>query len=186
MASVSFHFIHSNKIEKGGCFIPVWLNRAHGEIGNYKTQLLIGYVSFQKYLARIEKLDNNVCADCGVCDNNAEHTFLVLCVNQGEEKIAEGPITADMVPEEKNVTGGGSLCLRGNGKEGKSEQRYYAQVDVEGIYLKKCFNKRSQAASENNWRKILGRNNNTVQFGCSTTAFKFKFPPYPRKKNAVR
>lgn len=52
-----------------------WVNRKHGEINYYLTQMLSGHGYFLKYLHKMGKVDTNLCMYGDNCEDNAEHTF---------------------------------------------------------------------------------------------------------------
>ncbi|XP_075210236.1 uncharacterized protein LOC142317563 [Lycorma delicatula] len=54
--------------------LDAWLDRQHGEMNFYMTQLMSGYGCFGYYLKRIGKRDTPQCQYCGEVDD-AEHTL---------------------------------------------------------------------------------------------------------------
>ena len=52
-----------------------WLNRKHGEIDYFLTQLLSGHGGFQSYLHRVGKARSPDCVFCNRVADDAEHTF---------------------------------------------------------------------------------------------------------------
>ncbi|GBP94341.1 hypothetical protein EVAR_65487_1, partial [Eumeta japonica] len=44
--------------------IDVWLNRSHGEVNFYLTQMLSGHVCFREYLHRFKHDNSPECPSC--------------------------------------------------------------------------------------------------------------------------
>lgn len=62
------------------CLIPridVWLNRSHGEVNYYLTQMLSGHGCFRAYLHRFKHDDSPECPSCPGVTEDAEHVFFV-------------------------------------------------------------------------------------------------------------
>ncbi len=56
--------------------LDTWLNREHGEVTYYLTQLLRGHGCFRKYLHRMQKVSSPKCLYCNN-DDDAQHTFFM-------------------------------------------------------------------------------------------------------------
>ncbi|KAJ8929713.1 hypothetical protein NQ314_017574 [Rhamnusium bicolor] len=54
--------------------VDKWLGRKHGELDFYLTQVLTGHGSFSTYLKRIQKAEDDICAQCNLIDS-PEHTI---------------------------------------------------------------------------------------------------------------
>lgn len=57
--------------------IDIWLNRNHGEVNYYLTQMLSGHGCFRKYLHRFKHDDSSECPSCPGVAEDAEHVFFV-------------------------------------------------------------------------------------------------------------
>ncbi|GBP92528.1 Retrovirus-related Pol polyprotein from type-1 retrotransposable element R1 4 [Eumeta japonica] len=57
--------------------IDVWLNRNHGEVNYYLTQMLSGHGFFRAYLHRFKRDDSPECLSCPGKPEDAEHVFFV-------------------------------------------------------------------------------------------------------------
>lgn len=55
--------------------LTIWLEREHGQVNFYLTQVLSGHGCFKSYLARFKIVDNAVCNHCGMEEDNAMHTL---------------------------------------------------------------------------------------------------------------
>lgn len=55
--------------------VTKWVNRQHGEVGYYITQLLTGHGCFRAYLHRFKRSDSPNCHHCGDATEDAEHVF---------------------------------------------------------------------------------------------------------------
>ncbi|XP_015119086.1 uncharacterized protein LOC107042531 [Diachasma alloeum] len=55
--------------------LDVWLNRSHGEVNYYLTQMLSGHGSFWKYLHKFEHEETPECPTCSREGEDAEHVF---------------------------------------------------------------------------------------------------------------
>ncbi|CAD6211030.1 GSCOCG00010948001-RA-CDS [Cotesia congregata] len=55
--------------------IDVWLNRSHGEVNYYLTQMLPGHGCFRTYLHRFKHDDSPECSSCPGINEDAEHVF---------------------------------------------------------------------------------------------------------------
>ena len=55
--------------------LDTWLDRDHGEVNYYLTQLLTGHGYFRAYLYRMKKTNGAECRYCGHDRDDAEHTF---------------------------------------------------------------------------------------------------------------
>ncbi|KAI5751823.1 hypothetical protein M8J77_011204 [Diaphorina citri] len=86
--------------------IKPWLERRHGEVGYYITQLLSGHGNFQYYKHRFKINEDPICMYCSD-EDTAEHT-LFHCVRwESEREQLEHQINSSITPE--NLTG---LMLR--------------------------------------------------------------------------
>lgn len=63
----------------------VWMNRSHGGMNYYLTQLLTGHGCFNAYLQRMRKVESATCVYCRRFINNAEHT-LMICEEWNAER----------------------------------------------------------------------------------------------------
>lgn len=57
--------------------IKKWVRREHGETTYYMTQAMSGHGNFCKYLYRIGKINDPLCAYCKCEEDDAEHTIFV-------------------------------------------------------------------------------------------------------------
>lgn len=55
--------------------ISGWMERNFGEVNYHLSQFLSGHVCFEKYLRKIQKVENTSCVDCGAPMDDAEHAF---------------------------------------------------------------------------------------------------------------
>ncbi|KAI8126689.1 putative 115 kDa protein in type-1 retrotransposable element R1DM [Lucilia cuprina] len=55
--------------------IQNWINRKHGRMHYYLTQILTGHGNFNRYLAKYKIKENSYCEDCGSAEDNAEHVL---------------------------------------------------------------------------------------------------------------
>ena len=55
--------------------VDVWLNRKHGEVNFYLTQMLSGHGCFREYLHRFKHEDSPECPSCPGVKEDAEHVF---------------------------------------------------------------------------------------------------------------
>ncbi|GBP39675.1 Retrovirus-related Pol polyprotein from type-1 retrotransposable element R1 [Eumeta japonica] len=55
--------------------IDVWLNRSHGEVNFYLTQMLSGHGCFREYLHRFKHDNSPECPSCPGVIENAKHVF---------------------------------------------------------------------------------------------------------------
>lgn len=83
-------------------FIPridVWLNRGHGEVNYYLTQMLSGHGCFRAYLHRFKHDDFPECPSCPGVAEDAEHVFFVCprftMLRNDLETILEQSITPE-------------------------------------------------------------------------------------------
>jgi len=53
-----------------------WVNRVHGELNYFSTQILTGHGSFSHFLYRIGKKDSTNCMHCTYRNDTAEHTLI--------------------------------------------------------------------------------------------------------------
>lgn len=65
--------------------IDVWLNRSHGEVNYYLTQMLSGHGCFRAYLHRFKHDDSPECPSCPGVTEDAEHVFFV-CPRFGSQR----------------------------------------------------------------------------------------------------
>lgn len=54
-----------------------WVNRSHGEVDYYLTQMLSGHGCFRSYLRRFKHDDSAECPKCPGVDEDAEHVIFV-------------------------------------------------------------------------------------------------------------
>ena len=79
--------------------LATWLNRKHGEVGFYLAQALSGHDSFNAYLKRFKKRDEEMCYYCDSPVDNAEHA-LFLCAKWGAAKEAlSQAVDAELTPD---------------------------------------------------------------------------------------
>lgn len=57
--------------------IEDWLNRGHGEVNYYLTQMLSGHGCFRSYLYKYKHEDSPICPTCDNANEDAEHVFFV-------------------------------------------------------------------------------------------------------------
>ncbi|GBP96286.1 Retrovirus-related Pol polyprotein from type-1 retrotransposable element R1 2 [Eumeta japonica] len=55
--------------------IDVWLNRNHGEVNYYLTQMLLGHGCFRAYFHHFKRDDSSECPSCPGQPEDAEHVF---------------------------------------------------------------------------------------------------------------
>lgn len=70
--------------------IDVWLNRSHGEVNYYLTQMLSGHGCFREYLHRFKHDDSPECPSCPGVMEDAEHVFFEcprFCQQRDEVEI---------------------------------------------------------------------------------------------------
>ena len=67
--------------------LATWLDRKHGQVSFYLAQALSVHSSFNAYLKRFKKRDDESCHYCGSLVDNAEHT---LFVREGEFLVLTG------------------------------------------------------------------------------------------------
>lgn len=75
-----------------------WVNRKHGEINYYVTQMLSGHGYFLQYLHRMGKVDSAICIYGDDCVDDAEHTFF-RCIRWRTERQSVGEIAGEITPE---------------------------------------------------------------------------------------
>lgn len=57
--------------------IEVWINRGHGELNYYLTQMLSGHGCYREYLHKFKHDDSPECPTCTGLNEDAEHVFFV-------------------------------------------------------------------------------------------------------------
>lgn len=57
--------------------VDTWVNRTHGEVNYYLTQMLSGHGCFRAYLYKYKHEDSPECPTCTGVEENAEHVFFV-------------------------------------------------------------------------------------------------------------
>lgn len=75
-----------------------WVNRKHGEINYFVTQMLSGHGYFLQYLHRMGKVDRAVCIYGDNCVDDAEHTFF-RCERWRIERQSVEEIAGEISPE---------------------------------------------------------------------------------------
>lgn len=83
--------------------IDVWLNRSHGEVDYYLTQMLSGHGCFRAYLHRFKHDDSPECPSCPGVAEDAEHVFFVCPrfdpQREGLERILNQRVQPDALVE---------------------------------------------------------------------------------------
>ena len=90
--------------------VKSWIERSHGEVNYYLTQLLSGHGYFRSYLFKQGKVESPMCLACGQAVDNAEHTLFICSqwnLQRGvlREKIGEfspGNMVELMLKKEEN------------------------------------------------------------------------------------
>lgn len=59
--------------------IDKWINRPHGQIDYYMTQILSGHGNFNEYLWKIGKVDSPICDICDLKENDSPDHTLRIC-----------------------------------------------------------------------------------------------------------
>jgi len=80
-----------------------WVNRGHGEIGYYITQLLTGHGCFRAYLYRFKRTDSPNCHHCRDVIEDAEHVFFQCPFYEGMRRELETNLDDPISPE--NIVG---------------------------------------------------------------------------------
>lgn len=80
--------------------VDVWLNRKHGEVNYYLTQLLSGHGCFRAYLYRFKHDDSPECPTCKGVNEDAEHAFFVCPRFSGPRSAWETALEGPKLPEE--------------------------------------------------------------------------------------
>lgn len=89
-----------------------WLNRNHGSLNYFTTQVFSGHGSFRSYTNKIGKTTDDLCAHCGEVDT-AEHTIFLCprweqvreeCQAKTGEAIFVNNVVAIMLKSEENWT----------------------------------------------------------------------------------
>lgn len=78
--------------------IRLWMNRKHGEINYYLTQMVTGHGCFQEYLNRFRIAENGECWYCGLIDT-AYHTFFECDRWAHVRTQAENSVGEQITPE---------------------------------------------------------------------------------------
>ena len=84
------------------CLIPdlsPWLEKNHGEVGLYLTQVLTGHGCFNAYLTRFKIRDDEACDYCGSPVDDAEHTLFACGEWIVAEEAASQAVGAELTPE---------------------------------------------------------------------------------------
>lgn len=81
--------------------IAPWLQRKHGEVNYFLTQMLTGHGLFSAYLHRMGIAASPMCRHCGADVDGPEHTFFA-CPRWSEERRVAEEIAGELTPE--NVT----------------------------------------------------------------------------------
>ena len=80
--------------------VGVWLNRKHGEVNYYLTQMLSGHGCFRAYLYRFKHEDSPECPTCRGVNEDAEHVFFVCPRFSGPRSTWETALEGPKLPEE--------------------------------------------------------------------------------------
>ncbi|XP_056629883.1 uncharacterized protein LOC130452338 [Diorhabda sublineata] len=79
--------------------ITPWYERSCGEIGYYLTQTMTAHGSFQSYVRRIGKAENDICLYCSSEIDNAEHTIFRCPAWADIRNLSEITVRAELRPE---------------------------------------------------------------------------------------
>ena len=79
--------------------IDVWLNRNHGEVNYYLTQMLSGHGCFRAYLHRFKHDDSPECPACPCVAEDVEHVFFVCPRFHPQRKELERILNQKIQPE---------------------------------------------------------------------------------------
>lgn len=79
--------------------IDVWLNRNHGEVNYYLTQMLSGHGCLRAYLYRFKHDDSPECPSCPGVAEDAEHVFFVCPRFNPQRNKLETIMTRRIQPE---------------------------------------------------------------------------------------
>ena len=81
--------------------MSVWLNRQHGEVDFFLTQLLSGHGFFREYLHKRGFASSAQCPECGLAEQTAEHVFFDCSrfeeARQAAMGVARVPLTTHNV-----------------------------------------------------------------------------------------
>jgi len=83
--------------------IAPWINRQHGEVDFYLTQLLSGHGCFRAYLHRFGHDDSPYCPSCSDTVEDAEHVFFVCPRFQENREGLAGVLDQDDISPENIV-----------------------------------------------------------------------------------
>lgn len=75
------------------------MNRKHGDIDYFITQVLTGHGCFNSYLCKIKKLDSPQCSLCGAESDDAKHTLFECDAFENWRRQLEGEISSELNPE---------------------------------------------------------------------------------------
>ncbi|GBP65563.1 Retrovirus-related Pol polyprotein from type-1 retrotransposable element R1 2 [Eumeta japonica] len=79
--------------------IDVWLNRSHGEVNYYLTQMLSGHGCFRAYLHRFKHDNSPECPSCPGVIENAEHVFFECPRFNSQRDLLESVLHQKIQPE---------------------------------------------------------------------------------------
>lgn len=74
--------------------IQNWIERDHGEVNYYTTQLLTGHGYFRSYLSKMGKVTSSNCLACGHTTDNVEHTLFVCDLWRTERQLLTDKISS--------------------------------------------------------------------------------------------
>lgn len=78
--------------------IDEWLERTHGEVSYYLTQVLSGHGCFRSYLRWVRKAEDDECVHCPGAVDDVEHTMF-QCSAWQEEREEMEQLTGSVTPE---------------------------------------------------------------------------------------
>ena len=79
--------------------VEKWVNRLHGELNYYLTQVLTGRGCFRKYLRKINCEDAPNCPTCAGVEKDAEHTFIGCPRFSASRDIVEDQLNTRLTTE---------------------------------------------------------------------------------------
>lgn len=79
--------------------VDVWLNREHGEVNYYLTQMISGHGCFRNYLYRFKHDDSPECPSCPGVTEDAEHVFFVCSRFNSLRRTWETVLERNIQPE---------------------------------------------------------------------------------------
>jgi len=83
--------------------LELWINRRHGEVNHYLTQILSGHGCFKEYLYKYHHDEDPFCPSCVDINENAEHVFFhcprynTIRLNLSAE-LGEDPSVSNLIP----------------------------------------------------------------------------------------